>query len=155
MPRETYARSDPALPHVMIFGTRTFSDYGLLCERMDKYTADLGPFVVITGEWRGIGYGTPGYRGADLLGEQWAYGVHKTRGFRVPVVRFPPEFELFPRNEKGAFHKRNRDMVEYLAGLRDGFAVGFHDGVSSGTASVIELLKKSGITHRVVRYGGA
>lgn len=135
------------LPHVIIFGSRLFADYDLLRERMDRYTVELGRLYVCTGEWRGIGIGTPQYIGADLLGERWA----AERKFTVK--RFPPPFEDFTKaNRVGAFHARNREMVTFVAGVRHGFAVGFWDGTSPGTASVIELLVKHKVKHRVVRY---
>lgn len=135
---------------VMIFGTRSFQDYGLLCEKMNYYTSRLdGPCEVATGEWRGVGYGTPNYRGADLLGEQWAYQVR-----RCGVRRFPPPFADHPNTHAGrsaAFHARNREMVLYVAAA-GGSAVGFWDGTSPGSRSVIDLLKKHRVQHRVVRY---
>lgn len=132
------------LPHVIIFGTRTFNDYELLKTKMDLYTASLGKIVVCTGEWRGIGYGTPEYIGADLLGEQWAHHLHH------PVLQFPPEFHK--HGTPAAFHIRNREMVEYVAERREGFAVGFWDGKSTGTKSVRELLRKHNIPTKMVRY---
>lgn len=141
------------LPHVIIFGTRTFRDFGLLKEKMNHYTSELGRVVVCTGEWRSIGYDTPEYVGADLLGERWAH----THPLRHPVQQFPPPFGDFPDSRAGragAFHARNREMVEYVAGLTkvDTAAVAFWDGDSSGTESVIELVKKHKILLKVVRY---
>lgn len=135
------------LPHVIVAGTRTFNDYELLRERMERYTAQLGSLYVVTGEWRGIGIGTAKYIGADLLGERWA----AERGF--PVKRFPPPFQDFPGKQRNAaFHVRNKEMVEYVAGLEEGFGVVFWDGTSPGTASVIELLRKYRVNHKIVRY---
>lgn len=141
------ARGTPAdMPHVIVCGTRTFADYPLLKSKMDALTADLGPLVVVTGEWRGVGYGTPGYIGADLLGEQWASSV------RAPVVQFPPEFDKFPKGSPGPFHQRNREMVQFVAGLKHGYAAVFYDGKSPGTASMIQLLKQAKVEFRVTRY---
>ena len=136
------------LPNVMVFGTRTFDDYPLLRTKLDTYTANLGRIIVVTGEWRGIGYGTPNYIGADLLAEQWA--SERKFVFR----RFPPPFEDFPHNRKAALHVRNREMVAYMASLPpgDAFAVGFWDEVSPGTKSVIELLQKTAVPFKLVRY---
>lgn len=139
--------SRPELPHVIVAGTRTFADYELLRERMERYTCELGPLVVCTGEWRCIGIGTAKYVGADLLGERWAAER------RFTVKRFQPPFELFPGKQRnGAFHARNKEMVEYVAGLEEGCAVLFWDGTSPGTASVIELLRKHRVNHKIVRY---
>jgi hypothetical protein len=134
------------LPHVMIFGTRTFADYRLLESKMERYTADLGEIVVVTGEWRGVGYGTPNYVGADLLGEQWASGR------KFLIRRFEPPFEDFPRGSPAPFHVRNRAMVEFMASLDAAYAVGFWDGRSPGSAEVIGLLKKHRVTFKLVRY---
>lgn len=130
--------------HVIIFGTRTFNDYPLLKSKMDLYTRELEKLVVCTGEWRGIGKGTPQYIGADLLGEQWASEK------RFLVRRFEPDFVA--HKPPACFHIRNREMVQHVAGV-NGFAVGFWDGRSTGTASVIELCRDLGVRLKVVRYG--
>lgn len=151
----TEVGTDPRLPHIVIFGSRTFTDFGLLKEKMDKYTIDLGELVVVTGEWRNPGYGTPNYIGADLLGEQWAFGVHHYRKYRIPVVRFPPQWEKHPDSQEGrrrALLERNTAMAEFISGLKNGLGVGFWDGSSTGTAHMIAQLKKVKVEHRVVRY---
>jgi hypothetical protein len=131
------------LPHVMIFGTRTFNDYDLLKQRMELYTAELGEIVVCTGEWRGIGYGEPDYIGADLLGEQWAHS------HRYLVKRFQPDFKL---GSPACFHVRNREMVEFVASVKEGYAVCFWDGDSPGTWSVIQLCRNHGVPLKKVIY---
>lgn len=139
--------SDPA--YVMVFGTRTLSDQDLVTETLDKFCTHLHPICLMTGEWRGIGYGTPNYLGADLLAERWAHRRH------YATRRFPPVFEQFPNTRAGraeAMLARNREMVEFLDEQENGYAVAFWDGESSGTAHVLGLLKKFGIPPKIVRY---
>ena len=136
--------TDPA--YVLVFGTRTFADFPLLCARLGAYTADLGPLVVVHGEWRTIPYDDPRAVGADLLAMRWAETVR-----RCPHQPFPPEFEKHGR--PAAFHVRNRDMVLFVAGRDNGFAVAFWDGESRGTASTIELCKRHHVPLKVVRCG--
>lgn len=130
---------------IMVAGTRTFSDYALLESELDKVAAQLGPLIVCTGEWRGIGYGTANYVGADLLAEKWAARR------RFTVRRFPPDFAAAGRNRNAAFHARNREMVEHVAAV-GGRAVVFWNGTSPGTASVIELLKKHQVKRKVFLF---
>jgi hypothetical protein len=139
------------IPHIMVFGGRDFSDYDFLRETLDDVTKNFKDgMVIVTGEWRGVGFGTANYIGADLLAEKWA--IER----RLPYMRFPPHFDDFPggvlKKHAGAFHKRNREMVAFIASLPKGFSVGFHDGKSPGTASVIELLAKAKVKTKVFKY---
>lgn len=130
-------------PILMVFGTRTFRDFDLLDDTLTHMTSEIGRVTIVTGEWRGIGRGTANYVGADLLAEQWADLRHWTR------MRFPPDFAA--HGKPAAFHVRNREMIEYTA-LNNGFAIGFWDGRSPGTKSVIDLLKKHKVTNHIVTY---
>lgn len=72
-----------------------------------------------------------GARGVDRFGEQWAsYN-------EVPVKRFIPDWDGLG---KKAGHVRNREMGDYADAL-----VALHDGVSKGTAGMIEYAKKKGL----------
>lgn len=133
---------------VIIGGTRTFDDFDLLRETMDRLTRKFDKVEVVSGEWRGIGYGTPAYVGADLLGEKWA----AERKF--VVKRFCPPFHKFPggiaKKHPGAFHIRNRAMAQYAGPT--GFACVFWDGESDGTKSLIKECLKVGVQLKIVRY---
>lgn len=85
-------------------------------------------------------------QGVDRLGEQWA-------GTRVPVKPFPARWHdgdgLFDR---GAGHKRNRQMAEYV-GPKGGL-LALWDGESTGTRNMIETARKLGLRVVVEVYLG-
>lgn len=60
---------------VVVAGSRHFSDYALLCERLDFFCSRHDDVVVVSGTCRG----------ADSLGERWA----AERGYSVE--RFPAD----------------------------------------------------------------
>jgi hypothetical protein len=82
-------------------------------------------------------------RGADQLGECWA-AAHG-----VPVARFPAQWERFGRS---AGVRRNEQMVRHVAAA-DGGLVAVWDGVSRGTAHVIECARQHGLAVYVHRTG--
>lgn len=134
---------------VMVFGTRTFDDYALLDEKLSWFTSQLEPFVLVTGEWRNPGYGTPNYIGADLLAERW---VSKRLG---RYMRFPPRWDEFPNSPTGraqALVARTTEMVKYVSDQVNGHALGFWDGESPGSLHAIKEIKRYGVSHKVIRY---
>jgi hypothetical protein len=127
---------------VCVFGTRDFTDFRLLCRKLDKYTVMFDDVVVISGGNKTkIGYGK--YAGADYLGETWAFLPHN----RYTVLRFHPDWDTYG---KAAGPIRNEEMALYTG--PHGLAVGFWDGKSPGTRSMIELCRKHGVPLKVVRY---
>ncbi|MBW4622355.1 MAG: DUF2493 domain-containing protein [Cyanosarcina radialis HA8281-LM2] len=113
---------------VIVAGSRSFADYGLLSERLDFYLHRHSAVEVVSG----------GARGADRLGERYAL----SRGF--PVRRFPAEWERFGRS---AGFRRNRAMAVYAT-----HAVLFWDGSSPGTGHMWRLAQSFGLVVRVVRF---
>lgn len=112
---------------IIIAGSRSFSDYQLLSEKMDKLTAGLN-VTVISGH----------ARGADQLGEQWA----KKKG--IPLEIYPAEWEKYGRS---AGPIRNRQM----ANISDALVV-FWDGASQGTKNMIDVARQNGLKVRVITY---
>lgn len=129
---------------VLIFGTRTFSDYKLLRKKVEFYTKNFLDIAVVSGTNKTWQKEMGRYVGADYLGETWAManGVH--------LIRFHPDPDR--HGSPACFHIRNREMVEYVAAKYRGFAVCFWDGVSKGTKETIELCRKHKIPLKVVRY---
>lgn len=130
---------------VVIAGGRDFTDLKYLrkvCDGMLRFKFNI---EVVSG--------TAG--GADRLGETYAY----SRGFSVE--RFPApweDFESKPEHEVGVnkFGKkywklagpyRNQQMADYCDA-----AIIFWDGKSSGTADMIEKMKKTGKPYKVKMY---
>lgn len=114
---------------VIIAGSRDFSDYQLLCEKMDRLLSNVKePITVVCGK----------ARGADTLGEQYAL----ERGYEV--LPFPADWERYGRS---AGYRRNTQMAENADAL-----VAFWDGESIGTRHMISIAKSHGLKVRVVRF---
>lgn len=96
-----------------VVGSRSFSDYDLLCKCLSEYTIS----EIVSG----------GARGADSLAER--YGNEN----RIPLRVFLPDWET---HGKIAGFIRNRDIVN-----RADEVIAFWDGKSSGTANTIKLCK--------------
>jgi hypothetical protein len=132
---------------VLVFGGRDFADWPLLKKKMDFFTLRFDECAVIVGCKPSAGGPVNGgfFRTeADRLGERWGH-YH-----RHLVFTFPPNKEKY--GSPACFHIRNKLMVEFCAADPMGCAVGFHDGESRGTASMIELCRSAGIPLRIVRY---
>lgn len=98
---------------VIIAGSREFTDFD----------AFLGFMSVLPLEWDIKEVVSGGARGADRLGEEWAYFQ------QLPVVSFPADWNRFQR-AAGAI--RNDQMAKYADGL-----IAFWDGTSPGTRNMI------------------
>ncbi|NJO86153.1 MAG: DUF2493 domain-containing protein [Synechococcaceae cyanobacterium RM1_1_27] len=66
---------------VVVAGSRSFADFGLMCSRLDVLLSQRSEVVIISGA----------ARGADALGKQYA----ALRGY--PVERFPADWARFGR----------------------------------------------------------
>lgn len=114
---------------VIIAGSRGFTDYSLLCQKMDHFLSQTeGQITVVCG----------GARGADSLGERYA----QERGYEV--AKYPAEWE---RYGKSAGYRRNAAMAENADAL-----VAFWDQKSPGTRHMINLAKEKGLKVRLVIY---
>lgn len=114
---------------VIIAGSRGFTDYSLLCQKMDHFLSQTkGQITVVCG----------GARGADSLGEKYA----QERGYEV--AKYPAEWE---RYGKSAGYRRNAAMAENADAL-----VAFWDQKSPGTRHMINLAKEKGLKVRLVIY---
>lgn len=106
----------------IIAGSRTFTDYALLCERCCRMRIT----EVVSG----------GARGADLLGEKFA------EEHDIPVKRFPAQWDKYG---KSAGYKRNDLMAKYAESC-----VVFWDGVSKGTKHMIDLANKNSLKLHII-----
>lgn len=113
---------------VIIAGSREFNDYDLLCKEMEKLRQSGHIFTEVVS-------GTA--RGADRLGERWA----RQKGLRI--TRFPAQWEKYG---KSAGYRRNAEMAE-----NTDFLVAFWDGVSKGTAHMINIAEEKRLYCIVVR----
>lgn len=115
---------------VCIAGSRGFSSYEFLKAKMDSLLRNKHPDVsVICGE----------AEGADRLGKRYAQG----RGYTVES--FPADWDT---HGKRAEYLRNIEMAEAASAC-----VVFWDGVSRGTAHMIDICRQKNVPLKVVRYG--
>lgn len=112
---------------VIIAGSRTFSNYELLKQKMDFYLGDRADVEIVSGK----------ARGADALGERYA----RDRGF--PIREFAADWSI----GKQAGYLRNREMALYAT-----HCVCFWDGQSRGTEHMLNLARANKLIVRVVRY---
>ncbi len=113
---------------IIVAGSRTFSNYKLLHEKLDSILKNLEDPIIVSGH----------ALGADRLGEDyaaWNWLVCKL---------FHPDWDKFG---KSAGPRRNEEMAEYADGL-----IAFWDGKSAGTGHMIETAKKAGLKVRVINF---
>lgn len=113
---------------IIVCGSRTFDDYALLSKMMNGLTRKFKEMVIVSGA----------AKGADALGERWAFSR------MITVKRFHPDWETYG---KGAYSRRNQEMIDYADRL-----VAFHDGESPGTKQMIELARKKHMKCKVILY---
>ena len=111
---------------VIIAGSRNYIDEQDFMERMNSLSMKHSFWLRHATE---IVSGTA--RGADQLGEKWA------RLMDLPIKEFPADWAKYGRR---AGHIRNAEMAKYADGL-----IAFWNGVSPGTASMINLAKAEGL----------
>jgi hypothetical protein len=113
---------------IIVAGSREFNKYDLLCMKLDSLLMNHDDIQIVCGE----------ARGADQLGKRYA----KEHGYEV--LSFPANWDKYG---KSAGYKRNQEMAKVADAL-----VAFWNGVSKGTANMIEIMNKSGKPVRVIRY---
>lgn len=116
--------------NVIVAGSRTFDDYKLLCEKLDKVFEKVKPTAILCGE----------ARGADALGKKYA------QAHGIPVLSFPADWDTYG---KQAGYLRNEKMAENADAL-----VAFWNGSSAGTKHMITIAKKKGLRTRIINYEG-
>jgi len=94
-----------------VVGSRSFNDYKLLKDTLDKYLSEAT--IIVSG----------GAKGADSLGERWA----KENG--VETLIFIPDWD---KHGKQAGFLRNFEIIE-----NSDIIVAFWDGLSRGTEHTI------------------
>lgn len=120
-PQETSMTIPPGAV-LAVVGSRTWTDRERVFAVLDR----LRPGRVVSG----------GALGADTLAREWAASRS------VPLVEFPPDFRA---HGIAAPHIRNRAILAESRAL-----VAFHDGVSRGTARMIEGARRLGLPVEVV-----
>lgn len=100
---------------IAIIGSRTFIDYILLQEVLNKFGKDITEVV------------SGGAKGADSLGAKYAI-EHKLR-----LTEFKPDWNKYG---KSAGYRRNVDIIENCD-----WVIAFWDGISKGTAHSINIAR--------------
>jgi hypothetical protein len=111
---------------LVIYGSRTFDDFDLLCAECDR-CRDVT--LVIEG----------GAIGADRMGREWA----KLRG--IPYKTMEAEWDVYGKAKAGKI--RNQDMAEIVD-----MGMGFWDKRSTGTKDMSKRMKKLNKPHRVIEF---
>ena len=112
---------------VIVAGTRTFDDYKLLEEKLDKIFKNHRPTSIVCGE----------AKGADTLGKEYA------KKHNIHVDSFPANWEKYG---KQAGYIRNEEMAKNAEAL-----IAFHKDNSAGTKHMIETAKKNNLQIRVIK----
>ena len=119
--------------YCLVAGSRSFSDYRLLKQKMDKLLKKQADVTIVSG----------GAKGADSLAEQYA----KERGYECVVI--PADWDKYG---KSAGYKRNRAMHEFIAKHDARGCVCFWDGKSKGTQHNFTLCKEFNTPLRIIRF---
>lgn len=115
---------------IIIAGSRHITDPALVAHAMKVSNAGANATAIISGCAKGV----------DTLGEQWA-AAHN-----ILVLRFRANWD---EHGKQAGILRNIQMAEAAGGL-----VAIWDGVSKGTAHMIDAATSRHLTVFVLRVGG-
>lgn len=102
---------------VAIIGSRTFTDYELLKQEVDKLK-DITEII------------SGGARGADNQGMRYAFATG------IPYTEFPADWD---KHGKSAGYIRNSDIINACD-----YVLAFWDGKSKGTKHAIDLADKAG-----------
>lgn len=127
---------------IIVAGGRDFADYNLLFNSLMDVLTDLEETNTVENKSQ-IEFISGTCRGADVLGEQFAYN------FEYSVKRFPAKWDELG---KRAGYVRNCDMAKYASGADIGILVAFWDGISKGTRNMIDIAKRYGLGVKVVKY---
>lgn len=126
---------------IIVAGSREFKDYNLLSEKLMDYLEYMDDKDVVDNPSK-IKFISGTARGADTLGEQFAYN------YGYDVVRFPAKWDELG---KRAGYVRNAEMAKYAV-EKYGVLFAFWDGKSKGTKNMIDLAKRYGLEVHVVNY---
>lgn len=126
---------------IIVAGSRDFKDYQLLRDTLMYYLTDMDDADVVDNPSQ-VKFISGTARGADVLGEQFAYT------YEYDVIRFVPDWDAYG---KSAGYRRNAEMAKY-ASEAYGVLFAFWDGKSKGTKHMIDLANRYGLEVHVVKY---
>lgn len=123
---------------IIVAGTRTFSDYELLENKLNDFISELNQkypdkqIVIITGA----------AKGADQLGSFYA------RSHNIPLKEFPADWHTYGR---AAGPIRNQQMLDFALHEIPKLIV-FWDGKSRGTKNMIDIARRYNVQTEVLVY---
>ena len=126
---------------IIVAGSREFNDYDLLRNTLMDYLDFMDDKDVVDNPSQ-VKFISGTAKGADILGEQFAYT------YEYEVKRFVPDWNAYG---KSAGYRRNAEMAKY-ASEAYGVLFAFWDGKSKGTKHMIDLAKRYGLEVHVVNY---
>lgn len=128
---------------IIVAGGRDFKDYELLTNSILNYLDEIDGTGIVDNP-KQIKFISGAARGADVLGEQFAY----TWGY--DVIQFPADWDHLGRS---AGYRRNAEMAKFASeDGKSGVLIAFWDGKSRGTKHMIDLAKQYGLDVHVVNY---
>lgn len=101
---------------VIVAGSRSITDEAYVHRILNKFIYKITE--VVSGQCRG----------PDTFGENWA------NLYQIPIKPFPADWERYGKQRAGRI--RNEEMADYAD-----FLIAFHDGVSTGTAHMMQCMK--------------
>lgn len=113
---------------IIVAGSRTFSDYKLLKNKLDNLQFKIGEFEIISGS----------AQGADQLSEEYA------KENNLNIMKFPANWNKYG---KKAGYIRNKEMAEFADAC-----IVFWDGKSKGIYHMINLANQYKIPISVIKY---
>lgn len=121
--------------YCLVCGSRTFDNYPLLRDKLDKILSHKQNVVIVSG----------GAYGADSLAERYA----KERNYKLKV--FLPNWVVNGRKDNQAGYKRNAEMIKFIQQYTpECGVVAFWKNKSNGTAHTIGLSERYNIPVRII-----
>ena len=108
--------------HILVAGSRSWTDYDMLVEELNKLIGSSDDITIVSG----------GAKGADTLAKRYAC----EKGYKF--IEVPAEWDKYG---KSAGYKRNVKMHEIIRQDDERACVCFWDGKSKGTTHNFELAK--------------
>ncbi len=116
----------------LVVGSRTFDNYELMKEKLDKLLVNQISIAIVSG----------GAKGADSLAKRYA----QEKGYSY--YEFPADWS----QGKSAGYKRNEEMHRFISHFPKRGCVAFWDGKSHGTAHNFELGNKYGNSVKKIMF---
>lgn len=117
----------------LVVGTRTFDNYCLLKNKLDKILSKQTKVVIVSG----------GASGADALAKKYA------EENKYQYIEFKADWNTLG---KAAGPIRNEQMHKFICNFAKRGVVAFWDGKSRGTKTNFELAKKYNNQIKIVKY---